>query len=75
MRYERNFRNFSENIKLRVIEDAAHATGGSVFNKRKIGSHGFAVCFSFHPVKNLAMPTGGLIAINDVNHENLSERK
>ena len=24
-----------------------------------------AVCFSFHPVKNLAMPTGGLIAIND----------
>ena len=60
----------SQKYKIKVIEDAAHATG-SVFNKRKIGSHGFAVCFSFHPVKNLAMPTGGLIAINDVNHENL----
>jgi len=63
----------SQKYKIKVIEDAAHATG-SVFNKRKIGSHGFAVCFSFHPVKNLAMPTGGLIAINDVNHENLRKK-
>ena len=48
---------------LHVIEDAAHAVG-TKFGKKKIGSHGTAVCFSFHPVKNLAMPTGGLIAIN-----------
>ena len=27
-----------------------------------------AVCFSFHPIKNLAMPTGGLISINDKNY-------
>jgi len=60
----------SQKNKIKVIEDAAHATG-SIFNKRKIGSHGFAVCFSFHPVKNLAMPTGGLIAINDVNHDRI----
>jgi perosamine synthetase len=46
-----------------LIEDAAHAAG-SKYKKKKIGSHGDAVCFSFHPVKNLAMPTGGLIAIN-----------
>jgi perosamine synthetase len=48
---------------LLLIEDAAHATG-SIYDNQKIGSHGTAVCFSFHPVKNLAMPTGGLIALN-----------
>ncbi len=41
-----------------LIEDAAHAAGAS-YKNRKIGSHSTAVCFSFHPVKNLAMPTGG----------------
>jgi len=49
--------------KLLLIEDAAHASGSS-YNKKKIGKNGTAVCFSFHPVKNLAMPTGGLIALN-----------
>ena len=49
---------------LLLIEDAAHATG-SMYNNKKIGTHGTAVCFSFHPVKNLAMPTGGLIALNN----------
>ncbi|MBC8501726.1 MAG: DegT/DnrJ/EryC1/StrS family aminotransferase [Nitrosopumilus sp.] len=49
---------------LKLIEDAAHAVG-STFKNKKIGSHGFAVCFSFHPVKNLAMPTGGAITLNE----------
>ena len=53
---------------LAIIEDAAHATGAT-YNNKKIGSHGTAVCFSFHPVKNLAMPTGGLISINHKNHK------
>jgi len=48
---------------LSLVEDAAHASGTSYKNK-KIGSHGNAVCFSFHPVKNLAMPTGGAITLN-----------
>jgi len=51
-----------------LIEDAAHAAGASYGNK-KIGSHGMAVCFSFHPVKNLAMPSGGLISINHHDHK------
>jgi len=55
------------------IEDAAHAVGTS-YKKRKIGSHGFAVCFSFHPVKNLAMPTGGVICINSRNHGELKNK-
>ena len=49
-----------------LIEDAAHATG-SLYKGKKIGTHGSAVCFSFHPVKNLAMPTGGAISLNGKN--------
>lgn len=52
--------------KITLIEDAAHAVG-STFNGKKIGSHGDYVCFSFHPVKNLSMPTGGAITINSGN--------
>ncbi len=48
---------------LKLVEDAAHAVG-TTYNGKKIGSHGNAVCFSFHPVKNLAMPTGGAITLN-----------
>ncbi|MBM2818979.1 MAG: putative spore coat polysaccharide biosynthesis protein SpsC [Nitrosarchaeum sp.] len=55
-----------------LIEDAAHAAGAKFMGKR-IGSHGIIVCFSFHPVKNLAMPTGGLIAINDSGHRKMRD--
>ena len=58
---------------LTLIEDAAHATGSS-HDKIKIGSHGKFVCFSFHPVKNLAMPTGGLISINAKNALQITEK-
>lgn len=53
-----------------LVEDAAHACGASIDGK-KIGSHSPMVCFSFHPVKNLAMPTGGLVAINLANYKQL----
>jgi len=49
--------------KILLVEDAAHAAG-TTYKKKKIGTHGNAVCFSFHPVKNLAMPTGGAITLN-----------
>jgi len=58
--------------RIAIIEDAAHAAGTKYDNK-KIGSHGEFVCFSFHPVKNLAMPTGGLIAINRKDHKKISK--
>jgi dTDP-4-amino-4,6-dideoxygalactose transaminase len=58
----------AEKHNLEIIEDAAHAAGAT-YNNKKIGSHGTAVCFSFHPVKNIAMPTGGLISINHQNHK------
>jgi len=56
--------NLCKKHNLVLIEDAAHAAG-ALYNRKKIGSHGNAVCFSFHPVKNLAMPTGGAITLND----------
>ena len=58
--------------KLRLIEDAAHAVG-STYNHKKIGSHGDLVCFSFHPVKNLAMPTGGIVTINAKNSKKITK--
>ena len=69
----KNIENICKNNKLDLIEDAAHATGTS-FEKRKIGCHGKFVCFSFHPVKNLAMPTGGLISINDIRYKELKKK-
>ena len=69
--------NLSEIIKicekhnLNLIEDAAHAAG-TIYKNKKIGNHGELVCFSFHPVKNLAMPTGGLISINRKGYEKIS---
>ena len=57
---------------LMLIEDAAHAAGAKFMGKR-IGTHGNIVCFSFHPVKNLAMPTGGLIAINDSRYRKMKD--
>ena len=64
----KDIQNIAEKHNLEIIEDAAHAAGAT-YNNKKIGSHGTAVCFSFHPVKNLAMPTGGLISINHKNHK------
>jgi len=64
----KNIQSIAKKHNLEVIEDAAHAAGAT-YNNKKIGSHGTAVCFSFHPVKNLAMPMGGLISINHKNHK------
>ena len=58
-----------KSFNLDIIEDAAHAVGTTWRNFEKIGKHGSAVCFSFHPVKNLAMPTGGLISLNHKDHK------
>jgi len=58
--------NISKSHNIPVIEDASHAAG-TIYDKKRIGSHGDLVCFSFHPVKNLAMPGGGFISINSNN--------
>lgn len=60
----------ADNTNAMLIDDAAHAAGAK-FDRKRIGSHGIMSCFSFHPVKNLAMPTGGLVAINHKNHDRI----
>jgi dTDP-4-amino-4,6-dideoxygalactose transaminase len=55
---------------LYLVDDAAHACGAE-YGGKKIGSLCDLTCFSFHPVKNLAMPKGGAITINMKNHSKL----
>jgi len=57
-----------------VIGDAAHAAG-SMRRGKHIGAEGHATCFSFHPIKNLAMPSGGAIALNNVDEEDIKKLK
>jgi len=57
---------FYQSGNMSIIQDAAHAAG-SILGGRRVGADGNAVCFSFHPIKNLAMPNGGAIALNHID--------
>jgi UDP-4-amino-4,6-dideoxy-N-acetyl-beta-L-altrosamine transaminase len=50
-----------------IIEDAAHALGGSYPEGGKVGSclYSLMTVFSFHPVKAIAAGEGGMITTND----------
>ena len=54
----------AKKYNLRVIEDATHAFGTEV-NQKKIGSYGDIVCFSFDPVKIITSIDGGCIVVNN----------
>jgi perosamine synthetase len=64
--------NFCNNNDLDIIEDACLALG-STYKGKHIGTHNSFVCFSFHPVKNLAMPKGGAITLNGKKNHNLNK--
>jgi len=51
---------------LKVVEDASHAPGASVANK-KIGQIANLTTFSFHAVKNMTTAEGGMVATDDEN--------
>jgi dTDP-4-amino-4,6-dideoxygalactose transaminase len=53
----------AEKYHLRVIEDAMHAFGTTIDNK-KIGSYGDITCFSFDPVKIITSIDGGCVVVN-----------
>ncbi len=56
----------AKRYKLLVIEDASHALG-AVYQRKKIGSGGYAdmSTLSFHPVKHITTAEGGAILTND----------
>ncbi|HKR74860.1 MAG TPA: DegT/DnrJ/EryC1/StrS family aminotransferase [Candidatus Nitrosocosmicus sp.] len=58
---------------MHLLDDAAHICGGK-FHGKKIGTFGEMTCFSFHPVKNLSMPTGGAITLNMNSSENAKKK-
>ena len=53
----------AEKHGLRVIEDAMHAFGTTI-SDRKIGSYGDMACFSFDPVKIITSIDGGCVVVN-----------
>ena len=56
-----------ERNQITLLEDAAHAIGGSYPDGSKIGSSSLAAaaCFSFHPAKNMTTGEGGMITTQD----------
>ena len=54
----------SGKLKVKVIEDCAHASGACYFDGRRVGSRTDTIsCMSFHSVKNLAIFDGGMICV------------
>ena len=60
----------AEDHGLRVVEDAAHAPGGT-YRGRACGTIGDVGCFSFFSNKNLPIGEGGMVVTND---DGLAER-
>lgn len=56
--------SIADKYGLKVIEDAAHASGADYFGK-KIGALSDMTIFSFHPVKHMTTCEGGMITTND----------
>jgi len=50
--------------KIKIIEDAAHSAGTEYKGKR-IGSHGNAAIYSFHPIKDITTGEGGMLTTDD----------
>lgn len=52
--------------RLRIVEDACHAIGTTYASGGRIGDNSFSdlTCFSFHPVKTIAIGEGGAVTTN-----------
>ena len=63
------FKKLCDKYNLKLIEDAACATGSS-YKGKKIGSHSEIVCFSFHPRKVITTGEGGMITTSNEEYYN-----
>jgi dTDP-4-amino-4,6-dideoxygalactose transaminase len=59
-----SIKEFCDDHRLFLIEDAAHAHGSKI-NGKTAGSLGLAGCFSFYPTKVITSGEGGMITTND----------
>lgn len=59
-----DIRAIASNHGIKVIEDAAHATGAS-YKGEKIGNHSDFVCFSFQAIKHFTTVDGGAVLSNN----------
>lgn len=57
-------RRFLDQRGIVLIEDAAHALGGT-WSDRPYGSFGALACLSFHETKNLSCGEGGALVVNE----------
>jgi dTDP-4-amino-4,6-dideoxygalactose transaminase len=60
----KELKEICEDYNLFLIEDAAHAHG-AMLNEKKAGSIGDVGCFSFYPTKVMTTLTGGMITTNN----------
>jgi dTDP-4-amino-4,6-dideoxygalactose transaminase len=56
--------DLAKHYDLKVLEDAAHATG-TIYKNKKIGSFGYPATFSFYPTKNMTTCEGGALTTDD----------
>ena len=68
-----SLKKLAHDYNLQLVEDAALATG-SKYNKKYVGSHSDFVCFSFHPVKIMSSPKGGIIALNGKHSKRIKQK-
>lgn len=54
----------ASNSGIKVVEDAAHATG-AMYEGSRIGTHSDYVCFSFQAIKHITTADGGAICSKD----------
>lgn len=69
-------KSLADKAGIKVISDACHAVGGEYINQLGDGALGNCSfeemsCFSFHPVKTIAMGEGGAIATNNDDYARL----
>jgi dTDP-4-amino-4,6-dideoxygalactose transaminase len=59
-----SLKKLAQKHNLELVEDAATAVG-TEYKGKKIGNDKHAVCFSFHPIKNMTTGDGGMLTTND----------
>ena len=62
----KELREVANKYNVSIVEDAAHALGGSYLSGERIGNPRYSemIGFSFHPVKNITTGEGGAITTN-----------